>query len=418
MPVDRATRAASLVVELLDGTRYRVTGGKTPHLVDLAQAIRCDCQDHAFHPGMECAHLLAVQRFRENGHADVPTVTAPLAAPLGPGLERDVSLPDAPDDEHDAPRRLELVRDGPAPFVRSLAQLLTDPDALKPPEAIVPRLGYRGRTTLLFAREKTGKSTLVTAGAAALTRGVDFLGARCGARPVLWVSADQEHANEITQRAVRFGADPAQFYVLWPRAPFADLIATLDGLHPFPGLVVIDTLAPFARTLVSDPSQSAEWPDVLLPLVRVARDLDLAVVIDHHAKKGDGGGYRDSTAIGALVDLLLEVRLDPGAPTRRSITALGRWPVPNFAVELVGDRYELQQAGNLSLDAQILLYVEQHPGSSKRTVRDQVGGRRQDVDDAIKRLLTRGALRNIGSENKHEYMAGPAVPEDPDAPPF
>jgi len=303
--------------------------------------------------------------------------------------------------------------------VRTLAQLLEDPDALKPPEAMVPRLGYRGRTTLLFAREKAGKSTLMTAGAAALTGGVDFLGERCSPRSVLWVSADQEHASEIAQRAVRFGADPARFHVLWPRAAIADLMATLDGLHPFPGLIVIDTLAAFAR--VSDPSQSAEWPDVLLPLVRVARDLDAAVVIDHHAKKSEGGGYRDSTAIGALVDLLLEIRIDIGNPARRTVSALGRWPMPNFAVDLVGDHYQLVAADELSLDARILLYVEQHPGASLRMVRDQVVGRAREADEALKRLVSRGAIRDLGSGTKHEYMAAPpaaGVSEDPDAPPF
>src|SRR3989442_1659644 len=78
--------------------------------------------------------------------------------------------------------------DGRSPLLRSLAELLTDPDALKPPEAVVPRLAYRGRVALIAGREKlSGKSTLLTAGAAAVTRGTDFLGERCAAGQVLWV---------------------------------------------------------------------------------------------------------------------------------------------------------------------------------------------------------------------------------------
>src|SRR2546426_9125012 len=46
-------------------------------------------------------------------------------------------------------------------------------------------------------------------------------------------------SSDLAQRAVRFGAEPTRFHVLWPRTtPFADLMAVLDGLHPFPGLIV------------------------------------------------------------------------------------------------------------------------------------------------------------------------------------
>src|SRR5439155_14612830 len=116
--------------------------------------------------------------------------------PIGPGWARDVPRPDPEVEASPAPAGSNAHQTVDAPFLRTLAQLLEDPDALKPPEATVPRLGYRGRTTLLFAREKAGKSTLMTAGAAALTGGVDFLGERCSPRSVLWVSADQEHASE------------------------------------------------------------------------------------------------------------------------------------------------------------------------------------------------------------------------------
>ena len=186
--------------------------------------------------------------------------------------------------------------------------------------------------------------------------------------------------------------------------------------------MVIDTLANFAR--VEDPHSAAEWPAVLMPLVRIARDLNAAVVLTHHATKAENGGYRDSTAIGAIVDLILELQADAGNPARRHVKALGRWPVPNFTVELVGDRYQLVAAGELSLDAQALVYVEQHPRCSLRALRSGVGGRADDVDAALGRLLTRGVVRNDGSDNRHAYVvtttaAEPGrAPEDPDAPPF
>src|SRR5207247_10556539 len=58
---------------------------------------------------------------------------------------------------------------------RSLAEILTDPDARKPPPPVVPGLAWAGRITLVSAREGVGKSTLFAAAAAAITTGGEFL---------------------------------------------------------------------------------------------------------------------------------------------------------------------------------------------------------------------------------------------------
>jgi hypothetical protein len=360
---------------------------------------------------------------------------------VGPGLQRDVPPPEDFNGQRDTEPQAALIdrmtEDAvldalgpstptllhtmpapgaahPEPMLRSLAELLADPDSLKPPEAVVPRLAYRGRVSLVVGREKLGgKSTLLTAGAAAVTRGAHFLREPSALGPILWVTADQEHAAEITQRAMRFGADPERFHVLWPHDPVADLQVALERVQPV--LLVIDTLANFARTVVSDPHSSAEWPAVLLPLVTLAREQGIAVLISHHAKKADGGGYRDSTAIGAIVDMLLELTPDTGDPARRNVAALGRWPAANFAVALVGDRYELMAGSELSLDARVLLFIERHPRCGKREVRDGVGGRVEDVDSAVRRLLEREAITKAGTAAKHAYVArDAAVARTPD----
>ncbi len=337
----------------------------------------------------------------------------------GPGphlrleTREEIPLPDsrdAPASSEVQPQAVTAAPEARQPLLRSLETLLADPESLKPPEAVVPRLAYRARVSLVIGREKSGgKSTLLTAGSAAVSTGRDFLGERCPTGPVLWVTADQEHAAEITQRAARFGADPARFFVLWPRQAFADLHTALAQVMPV--LLVIDTLANFAQ--VDDPHSSAEWPRTLLPLLVIARERQLAVALAHHAKKSEGGGYRDSTAIGANVDLLLELRPDTGNVARRHVSVLGRWPAANFTVELVGDRYQVVAGGELSLDARILVYIEGHPGCSQASVRNHVGGRAQDADEALARLLTQRAVRDSGGKGRHAYEATAATPTLP-----
>jgi AAA domain-containing protein/SWIM zinc finger len=385
---------SELHVEALGPGRYRVTGGDAPHVVELGDGTgaRCDCPDFHFRGHTrDCKHLAAVTQ---------ELLLAPTT-PTDPWEDSGDAVAESPPVDISQPVQASGETAPPRARVWSLAELLENPAALQPPTAIVPRVAFRGRVSLVVGREKLGgKSTLLTAGAAAVSSGRAFLGEACAAGDVLWVSADQEHATEIVQRAQRFHADAARFHVLWPREPFEDLMAALEHVRAV--LLVVDTLASFARTVVSDPHASGEWPKVLMPLLRVARDLETAVAISHHAKKNDGGGYRDSSAIGALVDLLLDLTPDPSNAQRRNVAALGRWPAENFTVELVDDSYQLV-AGAPSLDARVLAFITANPQCSLRAVR-AVGGRHHEVDQALARLLGSGAVRNAGTERRHAYV--------------
>lgn len=409
--------AVPLNVTPLGGQGFRVSGGARPHLVN-AGGTECDCESHRYRPGVVCRHRRAVLA------AMTPEPESPDApGAAGCGLERDVPLSNPPGDlaPEGAPEaspgdgarapassafdtlpsvHAAAPEDGPRVF--SLARILEDPQALAPPAFVIPRLAWRGRVSLLVGREKlSGKSTLLTAGCAAVTRGREFLGERAVEGTVLWVSADQEHAAELVQRALRFGADPTRFHVLWPRNSFDDLNQVLDALEPTPALVVIDTLASF--TQVEDPHSSAEWPRHLLPLLTMARATDIAVVLVHHANKSENGGYRDSSAIAASVDMLLTLTREGESVTRRQVAPLGRWPMSDFVVDLVGDGFQLLGADALTLDAKILAYVAQHPSCSKRAIRDGVGGRAEDVDSALHRLFAAAAIEDTGTDRKRAY---------------
>ncbi len=295
------------------------------------------------------------------------------------------------------------------PNVRSLAEILENPDALKPPAVVAPIVAHRGQVTLVAGREKLGgKSTFVQAAAAAATRGAAFLGEPCARTAVVWVSADQEHASLIAQRATRFGTDPERLHVLWPRAGFNDVLAVVELINP--GWLVVDTLANYAAGM-ENPHSSAEWPAVLLPLVQLARARDIAVSTLHHATKGAESGYRDSTAIGACVDMIVTLHSVPDSSARRRITCLGRWPARDVVVELAGDSYAIVQTGQLGADAQILAYIAQHPGCSKNTLRASLGLGREPVDRAVDLLLGRQAIENRGVGRAHQYHSVDAARE-------
>ncbi len=90
------------------------------------------------------------------------------------------------------------------PVIRTLADIARDPTALEPPTVVVPRLAWRGRVTMLAAREKDGKSTLATAAAAAASGGARWLGDPTLRGSVLWVGLE-EHGQERRRDEPRQG---------------------------------------------------------------------------------------------------------------------------------------------------------------------------------------------------------------------
>jgi hypothetical protein len=223
----------------------------------------------------------------------------------------------------------------------SFAELLREPDALALPDPIIPRLAFIGRVTMLAAREKLGKSTLVSAGAAAVTRGGAFLDGACPKAPVLWVSADMEHRSDMLRRAVEFKTNAEQIYALegWEAGPLARLEEAVKKLRP--RLVIIDTLHPFAIACgLTDAASAAQYELVMRVFRRLAQQYELAVLLVHHGSKKDGK-YRDSSNIGASVDAIFEMDKG-GARDIRNIAARGRWGPEDFAVRLTAeDSFEL-----------------------------------------------------------------------------
>jgi hypothetical protein len=123
--------------------------------------------------------------------------------------------------------------------------------------------------------------------------------------------------------------------------------------------------------------------------------------VNAHARKSDGK-YRDSSAIGANVDQILEMELDKDEPTIRGFAPKGRWLIPPFRIRFDGSEYHLV-TGDISHETKVLFHIQSDPGCSKRAIRDEVGGRATDTDAAIDRLIRAEAIENRGGRSKGEY---------------
>lgn len=233
------------------------------------------------------------------------------------------------------------------PQLYAIETLIANPDLLKPREPVAAYVAYPRALVLLWGREKlAGKSTLLTGAVAAVINGKPFLNTPTMRGPVLWVTADRESAGDIVKRALPFGADHG-LHVLYPRTGI--LKERLDELEDAirrtrPVWVIVDTLANYVAGVVEKSSSPDEWPIVLLPLRRIMQQYNVALTLVHHSKK-DELDYRDSTAIGATVDMLVACRRHKTQATWRELAVVGRWTLPDATIALADNRFRVVEGG-------------------------------------------------------------------------
>ncbi len=415
-----ATVRAGGVVVLVEGEKAAdalaehsytatTTGGATswrPEFARYFAGARVVLWPDADAPGEE--YVAAVARDLEGVATELRVLRFPGAAEHwdaadyfaegGTPEQLDQLLADAPAWAPAAPPEPEM------PAYLTLAALLERPELLAPPESVLPRLAYRGRAVLLAGPDKSGKSTFVADGAAHLTRGRAWLGEAVRRGQVVWCGLE-EHISDAVRRFRALEADPERIRLL-VLAPPDVLARTRRALDELPAdLLVVDSLTEYARVAcggVPDDGDAAGWSAVIRPLVALAREYHLAVIVVHHVRKSDGT-YRGSTELAAAVDALLELvmPLTGEDASLRRLRGRGRWPIEPCTLTLDGnDRYQLAGGMPVSLDARVLIYVEDNPGSSRNQVRKNVGGRATAVDAAIDRLLTTGAIANVGTPDR------------------
>jgi hypothetical protein len=284
------------------------------------------------------------------------------------------------------------------PSFRSLSELQANPDLLAPPEAIAPRFAYRGRTTLLAAREKIGKSTLVAELAARVSDGGFFLGERCAQGTVLWCG--EENVGDVVRRFGLFGADAEAVFILDLRAFGRDRVTTVCKAIELlrPTLVVIDTLVSLTSGIVDDSSSDSQVGPHVSRIAGLAARLDLACLMNHHSTKS-GSGYHGSFVYAAMVDLVLQLTAPDteGFTTMRSVKSVGRWDTSDFAVnyDRVAHRHSLGGAQR-TLAERIVEFIEGHPGCSLSDVTKGTATRKTDASEAITKLKETGAVIDSG----------------------
>jgi replicative DNA helicase len=176
------------------------------------------------------------------------------------------------------------------------------------PDWIVPGYVGPGLVTILGAKPKVGKSTLAASLIAVAKDGGEWLGLPVRKCRALWL--DLEMGESQTARAfIRAGLSEGEVW-LWSghRDGFddAELRAFIEDSQI--ELLVIDSLSKYSQ--VEDENNNAKLTKELNTLVRITRDLNVAIVLIHHQKKSTDrtiDDLRGGGAIAADADIILNL---------------------------------------------------------------------------------------------------------------
>ena len=314
---------------------------------------------------------------------------------------------------HDPPRD---VVDTSEPDVVSLSTLLADP----PDTSVVVARGLAFGGTIGFIRgpKASGKTTILAAAAARVSRGEPWAGQDTEAGTVLVVCNDDPRSWVLALRD--FGADPER--ILTARARVVSRpgkLAALLAEHQ-PVWVIIDNLRTWCRAMQLDTDNSSAAASAIDPIAEAIRECvyPVACTIVHNEARSKGvtsdryaGRMRNSTVFEDAADFIIGCAHEDGS-TATTITAGEKTrreiPTETLIIDLDADGHGTPGTGgggggggadpfttsdqdDQQLDEKITGFLMSHgEGSTQRAVLKAVSGARRSR--RVDRLRVVGTL--------------------------
>lgn len=268
----------------------------------------------------------------------------------------------------------------------------------------------QGAVTLLAARPKVGKSTLVYHAVKPLLEGSEFLGAVVQPCRVLILSEEPKALVRRRLRALGLAErDDLHFIFRLKDTPaWTDLLVLLRPMIERQGIgvLVIDTADKFWQGDFNAPHVSLAH---MQPLLDLARELNLAVLLLHHRRKAEGEegtAVSYSHAITGAADIVIEMVREPHHPSRRLLKSLSRYEETpqQLVIELTLDGYRAlgdpqtlagKELGAAVLDA--LPSADAKPVKTDEVIMEGTSPGRTKVYNVLEGLRSAGRVERLGA---------------------
>lgn len=288
----------------------------------------------------------------------------------------------------------------------SLRDLLAEPE--EKVDWIVDDLLPKGGLSVIVAKPKTGKSTLARQLALCISRGEEFL-SRSTERGLAIYLALEERRGDVRNHFKVMGVTGSEDLKIFADIAPLDVIQQVRdmALKERPALIVVDTLARFAR--IKDLNDYSQTTSGLEPILALAREVRAHVCLLHHAKKGESKGIDSilgSTGIAGTVDTIIHLHRSEKYRTISSTQRVGKdldESVLDFDVSrrwsFLGSSREQAEIDRIKFA--IIDYLQKQSDPVAEMVIDEgVEGNRAFRKKALRQLVDEQKIERLGAGKK------------------
>lgn len=328
----------------------------------------------------------------------------------------------------------DVADEQPRPGERLRSRLLSAAEVIKrpPPEALIDGLLFRSTMALLYGKPKSFKSFLALDWALSVAGGRDWGDRSTAQGPVIYVAAEglAGLGKRIQAWEQAYGharkASGEDFYVLAERVRLLHLedVAALVDLAAImrPALVVLDTLN---RSLAGGDENNSRDMGMAIDAIDRVRQTGSTVLVVHHADK-EGRNYRGHSSLEGAVDTVLrlekvgriglvlttDAQKDacevPPLKMQTSTETVGTdTSLVLYCHEEVGSIEEETNPAELDLLATLGSTFGSNGASASQLLKVS-GMAERTFYRALKGLVDRGVVRNLGTPSRTRYTVTPA----------
>jgi hypothetical protein len=275
---------------------------------------------------------------------------------------------------------------------------------------IIDELLPSGGFSIIVAKPKVGKSTLVRQMALAVSKGDSFLDRSTHAGSVLYVALEEKQ-SEVKKHFSLLGFEGQEPIYLYVGSVPQDAQKWLEeGIQKHrPVLVIIDTLFRFVN--IRNGNDYAEVTKALTPILDLTRTYKAHVMVVHHAGKGDRDASDvtlGSTAILGSVDTQIVLKKKDG---RRTIETVQRYGKDMEATVLEYDENARRTTLGVSKESSDIDHMEelisdflfdQTEPCLQKEIEEAVEGRTALKRRALKTSVQKGLIQRAGTGKKKD----------------
>ena len=280
-------------------------------------------------------------------------------------------------------------------------------------EWIIDGLCLQSGISILAAKPKAGKSTLTRALVKSVIRGESFLGRKVKQGKCLLISLE-EPPMVMMYHFKRLGLKEDEGLLIaieGSRKDFALQLRTIIEVEN-PVLVIIDTLQKV--TSFEDINQYNKTYEAIEPIIQVARDFKIHIMVTHHMNKNQIGGQDSilgSTGIAASFDNLIFMDRDKNG---RMISTQPRFgdEIPKTYLEYdctigtysVGKELKESQTETIAIELVGIFEEDSKKVFTRDELKELVSCKSQILSDALKDLEKKNVIQRGKDGKKHTFQ--------------